>query len=51
MTNILKYSFNPEDEDSIVFNAYSMENRIVIEISDNGSGLPESFDIKNSDGF
>ncbi len=51
LTNIMKYAFKPEDSGIINFKASVKDKLIVIEISDNGCGLPESFSLSKSDGF
>lgn len=51
LTNIMKYAFKPGDKGIINFKASVKDKRVVIEICDNGSGLPESFSLHESTGF
>lgn len=51
LTNIMKYAFPGDAEGRIKFKA-SLRNRCInIEVRDNGKGLPEPFDMKDSTGF
>ena len=47
----MKYAFKPGDKGIINFKASVKDKRVVIEICDNGSGLPESFSLHESTGF
>ncbi len=51
ITNIMKYAFIGRDSGIITISASTKNNNAVIVIEDNGTGLPESVDIKNSTGF
>lgn len=51
LTNIMKYAFSQCTYGSIMFKAGHKGDRISIEISDDGRGLPEDFDLRNSKGF
>lgn len=51
LTNIMKYAFPDNRKGIIKFSASIKNQSIVIEISDNGCGLPEYFSIKESKGF
>jgi len=51
ITNIMKYAFKGDTQGTIEFNAVIKDETLVIEISDNGCGLPESFSLKEPRGF
>ncbi len=51
VTNIMKYAFIGRESGLIDFSVTVNGKRAVMTIEDNGLGLPESFDIKNSNGF
>jgi len=49
LTNSLKYAFKDADEGEIRIILQSIdENRFELKVKDNGTGLPENFDIKNT---
>lgn len=51
LTNIMKYAF-PGKTDGVVYVSALLENEdVTIVIEDNGNGMPESVDFKNSTGF
>jgi len=51
ITNTMKYAFVNVDQGIIRVSAVKIENKIVIEYSDNGIGIPESVSFDNSSGF
>jgi len=51
LTNTMKYAFKGRSEGLITISAIHSGNHATITISDNGIGMPESFDISASDGF
>jgi two-component sensor histidine kinase len=51
ITNIMKYAFLNQSEGKIILYASEKNNIITLIIEDNGSGMPESIDFKNSKGF
>ena len=51
ITNIMKYAFNSRDSGLITITAYKNDEYATISIEDDGVGLPEHIDIKNSSGF
>jgi len=51
LTNIMKYAFPDNRQGTIKFRASIKNKNIIIEISDNGCGLPESFSLKEPNGF
>jgi len=51
LTNIMKYAFNDETNGTITVSATLADNHVSLVIKDNGIGLPESIDFKNSTGF
>lgn len=47
LTNVIKYAF-PQDEKGIIkIRLYSQEKNIILEIGDNGIGMPETVNIEN----
>lgn len=54
VTNSYKYAFNKIDTDNhitINFHKTSSSNRYMLEVFDNGSGLPKNFDIQSTETF
>ncbi len=51
ITNILKYAFTDRESGVIRIKAKKEDKNIILEIQDNGNGLPEDFDIDKQDGF
>ncbi len=51
LTNIMKYAFTGRDSGVITVNAVKNENLVVISLSDNGNGIPESISFESSTGF
>lgn len=51
LTNIMKYAFTGRDSGIINVILKNDSNKILLTIEDNGSGLPEEIDFKNSTGF
>lgn len=51
LTNIMKYAFIGRDTGKIVISASMKDNLVLIEIADNGNGMPESVNFENSSGF
>jgi len=51
LSNIMKYAFNGIDDGVITVTANLKGNKVVIEIADNGIGIPESITFENSTGF
>jgi signal transduction histidine kinase len=51
ITNIMKYAFLKRDDGKITLHASEKNNLITLIIEDNGSGIPESIDLKHSTGF
>ena len=51
LTNIMKYAFAGKGDRLIEILAQSNENGITIVIHDNGKGMPDAIDFKNSPGF
>lgn len=51
LTNIMKYAFTDRKNGIITVSASMKENIVYIMIQDNGNGIPESVDFKNSTGF
>lgn len=48
VSNSLKYAF-PNNRDGIIFvNLKVVKNKVIIEVGDNGIGIPESVDVKNT---
>ena len=48
ITNSLKYAFSNNEDGEIKINLQKVEDQIELEYSDNGIGMPEGFDWKNS---
>ena len=51
LTNIMKYAFKGRSEGQIRISALLKGQRVALRIQDDGVGLPESIDFKNSTGF
>ena len=51
LTNTMKHAFTGRHDGLITVSASRKDNRVTITIGDNGTGLPESVDIKSSGGF
>ena len=51
LTNSFKYAFTETDTGCITISMGKKKNKIYLSIKDNGSGLPEDFDIENTGGF
>jgi len=51
ITNIMKYAFTPEMQGRIIFKVALRDGMIIIEVRDNGRGLPESFNLERPVGF
>jgi PAS domain S-box-containing protein len=51
LTNIMKYAFIDKKAGSIKISLASAAGRVSLAIQDNGKGLPDGFDIKESKGF
>lgn len=51
LTNIMKYAFAERTDGIISVSASTKNNRVFMEISDNGNGMPDSFDFETSNGF
>ena len=51
ITNIMKYAFGGRDSGKIIVIASQFENKIHIEVDDNGIGMPEGVNFKTSNGF
>ena len=51
ITNMMKHAFSGREEGRITISASMNGERAVILIGDNGNGLPESINFKNSSGF
>ena len=51
LTNIMKYAFTGRDSGVINVILRNNSNKILLTIEDNGSGMPEEIDFKNSTGF
>ena len=49
LTNSLKHAFGQTDKGIIEINFIKSDNQFILEVSDNGKGLPESFQIDKSD--
>lgn len=47
----MKYAFNGMDNGVISISAYSEDKHVLLVIQDNGIGMPEFIDFKNSTGF
>jgi two-component sensor histidine kinase len=49
ITNAIKYAFQEKEAGNIYINMHDVkDDKILLEIKDNGIGLPDSFDLKNS---
>ena len=48
VSNALKYAFDKDQEGSITVTFHPEDDSFIIAVSDNGRGLPDSFDIQNS---
>ncbi len=49
ITNSLKYAFTPDTENGKIYvSLKKQKNGLILEVSDNGSGLPKNFDIKKT---
>jgi len=49
ITNSIKYAFQEREAGSIYINMHNMkDDEILLEIKDNGVGLPDNFDLRNS---
>jgi len=51
ITNTMKYAFDGKSEGIITISASARENHVILVIEDNGVGIPESINFKNSTGF
>ncbi|HNX25517.1 MAG TPA: PAS domain S-box protein [Spirochaetota bacterium] len=51
LTNIMKYAFTGRSGGLIIFSASLKGTAVSFIIQDNGNGIPESIDFKNSNGF
>ncbi len=51
LTNMMKYAFNGRDSGVIKVSASMKNNIAVVHVQDNGVGMPEAIDFKNSTGF
>jgi PAS domain S-box-containing protein len=51
ITNMMKYAFTGRETGVIEFSAVLQYNHVVITLSDNGHGIPESINFENSTGF
>lgn len=51
LTNIMKYAFSGRDDGLIKVSASLNNNKVSVVIADNGIGLPEAINFKNSTGF
>lgn len=51
LTNIMKYAFTGKDSGEIYIRAFTNEKTFILEIQDNGNGIPENYNVYNSDGF
>jgi len=49
VSNALKYAFKGKKEGTIVLRVAKVLDKIEIELSDNGGGLPENFDLNKGD--
>ncbi|NCT10195.1 MAG: sensor histidine kinase [Flavobacteriia bacterium] len=48
ITNAYKYAFSDEKENKLFISIHKLENHYQLIIQDNGSGIPEDFDIKTA---
>jgi len=51
ITNIMKYAFRERTRGLITVSAIATEGTVLVGISDDGNGIPESVDFNNSTGF
>jgi len=51
LTNIMKYAFTGRESGVITVSAEKKGNLVVISLSDNGNGIPESINFESSTGF
>ncbi len=51
LTNIMKYAFPEREDCEIRFSVLLNDSKVSIIIQDNGTGIPETIDFKNSAGF
>ena len=51
LTNAIKYAFKGQDQNQIAITVSATEHEFYIAVSDNGVGVPDSFDIAQSSGF
>lgn len=51
LTNAMKYAFSGRDSGHLAIAAESFEGLIRVSVSDDGAGIPESFDFEASTGF
>lgn len=51
ITNAVKYAFAEKSVGSIFLEAETTESEVVVRLSDDGRGLPESFDLEENEGF
>lgn len=51
ITNIMKYAFAGRDSGLITISAAASDNIVTVAISDDGIGIPESFDVATSESF
>lgn len=51
LTNIMKYAFKGRERGSIMIHAALSGDRVLIAVQDDGNGIPEGIDFRNSPGF
>jgi len=51
LTNAMKYAFAGRESGCLTITADSLDGLIRVSVSDDGAGMPESFDIETSSGF
>ncbi|MEI6055070.1 MAG: histidine kinase dimerization/phosphoacceptor domain -containing protein [Lentisphaerota bacterium] len=51
MTNIAKYAFKGRDKGKVTISASMKEGKVVLVIQDDGIGIPENVNVKESSGF
>ncbi len=51
ITNSFKYAFNSQDKGLLVVSLFEEGDKLVMQVEDNGVGLPEQFDIEASESF
>lgn len=51
ITNTMKYSFVGRDSGLITVSLDKVENHVTLTVQDNGNGLPDGFDVNESQGF